>query len=177
MQISYYQYRIRGHLFVEASALMSLLNQELHSGCVCLYSAQYSCYLNNQLIQNLSISQIYIDLIHLLAFHGYEKLKLDHLPLAFLLTSQLKMFSSLDWNLQKMKYKEQYFDIILFFNSIFHYLVLPFALQTLNSQHQLLGCLCLLPQDGFGLTSESLLLTIIPDMYNDQKTKKTNSEN
>ena len=41
------------------------------------------------------------------------------------------------------------------------YLVLPLALGTLQPQHQLLGGLCLLPQDGLGLTSESLLLTVV----------------
>merc|ERR1719322_632878 len=69
----------------------------------------------------------------------FEKLKLDHLSLAFLHTSKLKMFGPLDRNL-----------------------VLPLALKTLNPQHQLLGSLGLLPQDGFGLTSKSLLFTIIP---------------
>ena len=43
------------------------------------------------------------------------------------------------------------------------YLVLPLAICALQPQHQLLGGLGLLPQDGLGLTSESLLLAIIPE--------------
>ena len=45
---------------------------------------------------------------------------------------------------------------------IFSHLVLPLALGALESQHQLLSGLGLLPQDGLGLTSESLLLTVVP---------------
>ena len=42
------------------------------------------------------------------------------------------------------------------------HLVLPLALGALQPQHQLLGGLGLLPQDRLGLTSESLLLTVVP---------------
>ena len=66
-------------------------------------------------------------------------LELDHLSLALLLSSQLEMFGSLDGDL-----------------------VLPLACRALEPQDQLLGGLCLLPQDGLGLTSETLLLTIVP---------------
>ena len=41
-------------------------------------------------------------------------------------------------------------------------LILPLALSALQPQHQLLGGLGLLPQDGLGLTSETLLLTVVP---------------
>merc|ERR1719284_2223245 len=68
-----------------------------------------------------------------------QHLELDHLSLALLLSSQLKVLGSLDWAL-----------------------VLPLAICALQPQHQLLGGLGLLPQDGLGLTSESLLLPIIP---------------
>ena len=44
------------------------------------------------------------------------------------------------------------------------HLVLPLALCALQPQHQLLGGLGLLPQDGLGLTSESLLLAIVPGL-------------
>ena len=43
-------------------------------------------------------------------------------------------------------------------------LVLPLALSALQPQHQLLGGLGLLPQDGLGLTTESLLLAIVPEL-------------
>ena len=43
-------------------------------------------------------------------------------------------------------------------------LVLPLALSALQPQHQLLGSLGLLPQDGLGLTTESLLLAIVPEL-------------
>ena len=42
------------------------------------------------------------------------------------------------------------------------HLVLPLTLGALEPQHQLLGGLRLLPQDGLGLTTESLLLAIVP---------------
>ena len=67
------------------------------------------------------------------------------------------MFSSLDWNLQTQDLEKSNIKIF----SVIH-LVLPLALSTLQLQHQLLGGLGLLPQDGLGLTSESLLLTIVP---------------
>ena len=41
-------------------------------------------------------------------------------------------------------------------------LVLPLALGALQPEHQLLGGLGLLPQDGLGLASEALLLTVVP---------------
>ena len=44
-----------------------------------------------------------------------------------------------------------------------NYLVLPLAFCALELEDQLLGGLGLLPQDGLGLTSESLLLAIIPE--------------
>merc|ERR550532_2776824 len=68
-----------------------------------------------------------------------ERLELDHLSLALLLSSQLKVLGPLDGTL-----------------------VLPLALGALQPQHQLLGGLGLLPQDGLGLTTESLLLAIVP---------------
>ena len=43
------------------------------------------------------------------------------------------------------------------------HLVLPLALSALQPQDQLLGGLGLLPQDGLGLTSESLLLAVVPE--------------
>ena len=42
------------------------------------------------------------------------------------------------------------------------HLVLPLALGALQPEHQLLGGLGLLPQDGLGLTSKSLLLAVVP---------------
>merc|ERR1719219_1876328 len=68
-----------------------------------------------------------------------DGLELDHLSLALLLSAQLEVLRSLDWAL-----------------------VLPLALSALQPQHQLLGGLGLLPQDGFGLPAESLLLAIVP---------------
>ena len=44
------------------------------------------------------------------------------------------------------------------------HLVLPLALGALQPEDQLLGGLGLLPQDGLGLTSESLLLAVVPGM-------------
>ena len=46
-------------------------------------------------------------------------------------------------------------------NHVAH-LVLPLALGALQPEDQLLGGLGLLPQDGLGLTSESLLLAVVP---------------
>ena len=43
-------------------------------------------------------------------------------------------------------------------------LVLPLADGALHPEHQLLGGLSLLSQDRLGLTSESLLLAIVPGM-------------
>ena len=43
-----------------------------------------------------------------------------------------------------------------------HHLVLPLALGALQPEHQLLGGLGLLPQDGLGLASEALLLAVVP---------------
>merc|ERR1719471_31770 len=71
--------------------------------------------------------------------HEEGSLELDHLSLALLLSSQLEMLGSLDGTL-----------------------VLPLALSALQPQDQLLGGLGLLSQDGLGLTSESLLLTVVP---------------
>jgi len=48
-------------------------------------------------------------------------------------------------------------------------LVLPLALGTLQPQNQLLGGLGLLSQDRLGLTSESLLLTIVPLVMENDK--------
>ena len=47
------------------------------------------------------------------------------------------------------------------FSQLTH-LVLPLALGALQPEHQLLGGLGLLPQDGLGLASEALLLTVVP---------------
>ena len=41
-------------------------------------------------------------------------------------------------------------------------LVLPLADGALQLEHQLLGGLGLLPQDGLGLASEALLLAVVP---------------
>merc|ERR1712228_434094 len=68
-----------------------------------------------------------------------DGLELDHLSLALLLSPELEVLRSLDRTL-----------------------VLPLALGALQPQHQLLGGLGLLPQDGLGLTTESLLLAIVP---------------
>ena len=72
-------------------------------------------------------------------------LELDHLSLALLLSSQLEMFGSLDGDL-----------------------VLPLACRALEPQDQLLGGLCLLPQDRLGLPSKALLLTIVPEKCSSQ---------
>ena len=45
-----------------------------------------------------------------------------------------------------------------------YYLVFPLTLCTLQLENQLLGGLGLLPQDGLGLASESLLLAVISDL-------------
>merc|ERR550539_1253599 len=68
-----------------------------------------------------------------------EQLELDHLSLALLFSAELVVFGPLDGTL-----------------------ILPLALRALQPQYQLLGSLGLLPQDGLGLTSESLLLAIVP---------------
>merc|ERR1719458_503297 len=65
-------------------------------------------------------------------------LKLDHLSLTFFVTSQLEMLRTLDGNL-----------------------LTAFALGAFKTKYQFLGGLCLLPQDGFGLTSETLLFAIV----------------
>merc|ERR1719266_3018848 len=67
------------------------------------------------------------------------RLELDHLSLPLLLSSQLEVLGPLDGHL-----------------------VLPLADRALHPEHQLLGGLCLLPQDGLGLTSKALLLAIVP---------------
>jgi len=69
----------------------------------------------------------------------HERLELYHLSLAFLLSAELEVFGPLDGAL-----------------------VLPLAARTLHPQHQLLRGLGLLPQDGFGLTSKTLLLSVVP---------------
>ena len=89
-----------------------------------------------------------------------ERLELDHLSLALLLSSQLEVLGSLDRDLDhggEGKYHERGL-------SDMSHLVLPLALSALQPQDQLLGGLGLLPQDGLGLTSESLLLTVVPRM-------------
>ena len=48
------------------------------------------------------------------------------------------------------------------------YLVFPLALSALELEDKLLGGLGLLPQDRFGLTSESLLLAVISDILRSQ---------
>ena len=48
------------------------------------------------------------------------------------------------------------------------YLVFPLALSALELEDKLLGCLGLLPQDRFGLTTESLLLAVISDILRSQ---------
>ena len=60
-----------------------------------------------------------------------------------------------------------------------HHLVLPLADGALHPEHQLLGGLRLLPQDGLGLTSKALLLAIVPVMFIIEgylKTKKQNGK-
>jgi len=69
----------------------------------------------------------------------FEHLELDHLALALLLSPQLEVFGSLDRSL-----------------------VLPLADGALHLEDQLLRGLRLLPQDRLRLTSEPLLLAIIP---------------
>merc|ERR1719483_1683427 len=66
-------------------------------------------------------------------------LELDHLALPLLLSSKLKMLGPLNGNL-----------------------MLPLAGRAFEPQDQLLGGLCLLPQDRLGLSSKALLLTIVP---------------
>ena len=59
------------------------------------------------------------------------------------------------------------------------HLVLPLADGALHPEHQLLGGLRLLPQDGLGLTSKALLLAIVPVMFIIEgylKTKKQNGK-
>ena len=84
------------------------------------------------------------------------RLELNHLSLPLLLSSQLKVFGSLDGMLKSIDFIPN--------ASIFSlsYLVLPLALGALEPQHQLLGGLRLLPQDGLGLTTETLLFTVVP---------------
>ena len=84
------------------------------------------------------------------------RLELNHLSLPLLLSSQLKVFGSLDGMLKSIDFIPN--------ASIFSlsYLVLPLALGALEPQHQLLGGLGLLPQDGLGLTSETLLFAVVP---------------
>jgi len=65
-------------------------------------------------------------------------LELDHLSLPPLVTSQLEVLGPLDWALP-----------------------LSLALQALKTKDQLLGGLGLLPEDGLGLTSETLLLAVV----------------
>jgi len=65
-------------------------------------------------------------------------LELDHLSLPPLVTSQLEVLGPLDWALP-----------------------LSLALQALKTKDQLLGGLGLLPEDGLGLTSETLLLPVV----------------
>merc|ERR1719322_1042836 len=67
-----------------------------------------------------------------------KHLELNHLSFAFFVTSQFKMLGTLDGNL-----------------------IFPFAFHTFHTQHQLFGCFSLLSQNGLGLTTETLLLTII----------------
>merc|ERR550525_2331688 len=67
------------------------------------------------------------------------RLELYHLSLAFLLSTELEVFGPLDGAL-----------------------VLPLAARTLQPQHQLLGSLGLLPEDGLGLTTKTLLLSVVP---------------
>merc|ERR1712083_775887 len=69
---------------------------------------------------------------------SWVNLKLDHLSLTFLVTAQLEMLGTFDGNL-----------------------LTPLALGALQTQHQLFGCLCLLPQDGLRLASKALLLPVI----------------
>merc|ERR1739845_229242 len=66
------------------------------------------------------------------------RLKLDHLSLALLVTSQLKMLGTLDGNL-----------------------LATLALSAFQTKYQLLCSLGLLPQDGFRLTTETLLFAIV----------------
>merc|ERR1719192_418896 len=68
-----------------------------------------------------------------------DRLELDHLSLALLLSAELEVLGSLDGTL-----------------------ILPLAISALQPQHKLLGGLRLLPQDGLRLTTESLLLAIVP---------------
>merc|ERR1719150_2082052 len=72
-------------------------------------------------------------------FQTAEQLELDHLALALLLSAKLEVLGPLDGTL-----------------------ILPLAIRTLQPQNQLLGSLGLLPQDGLGLATESLLLAIVP---------------
>ena len=90
-----------------------------------------------------------------------KHLELNHLSLAFSFTSQLEMLGSLDGSL-KQTVISRYITIYA------NYLVFPLALSTLQLEDQLLGGLGLLSQDGFGLTSESLLFTVISEIGQNQ---------
>merc|ERR1719175_136023 len=68
-----------------------------------------------------------------------RRLELDHLSLPLLLSSRLEVFGPFDGHL-----------------------VLPLANGALHPEHQLLGGLCLLPQNGLRLTSKALLLSVVP---------------
>jgi len=77
--------------------------------------------------------------IHSRVERGLVSLELDHLALALLLSSQLEVLGSLDGNL-----------------------VLPLAGSALHPEDELLCGLGFLPQDGLGLTTEALLLAVVP---------------
>ena len=89
-------------------------------------------------------------------------LELDHLTLPLLFTSQLEVLGPLDGHLSKIG--ELTKNIFVYF-TLEHNLVLPLADGALHPEHQLLGGLRLLPQDGLGLTSKALLLAIVPVMF------------
>ena len=90
-------------------------------------------------------------------YFNYSKqkhaLELNHLSLAFPLSSQLKVLGSLDGCLNS--------KIINLISLLSHYLVFPLALGALKLEDQLLGGLSLLPQNGLRLAPESLLFSVI----------------
>ena len=95
-------------------------------------------------------------------YFNYSKekhaLELNHLSLAFPLSSQLKMFGSFDGCLKSKLIKLNSVNII---DHAHAYLVFPLALSALQLEDKLLGGLSLLPQNRLRLATESLLFSVI----------------
>jgi len=67
-----------------------------------------------------------------------KNLELDHLTLSLLITSQFKVFATLQWSL---------FTV--------------FALSAFHTQYDLFGSFSLLPENRLGLTTETLLFSVV----------------